>query len=281
MIVFQGVTKEYGSLNAIDNLNLEIPSGKIFGLLGHNGAGKSTTLKSLVSVIVPEHGEIYVDGLNLREDRERIKENIGYVSDSPDKFLKMDTEIFWNFMATVYGIDEDTKNARISEFVNMFSMDGAMDKTIGELSHGMRQKAFVIGALIADPKVWVLDEPMTGLDPQSAYNLKEMMKEHARKGNTVIFSTHVLETAEQICDNIGILKKGKLIFDGTMDDLRKVHPGESLEKIYLQMVEGNIGHEVLDRDATDGGIYSFDELPRDVSSEGAYDENADGVCDDE
>ncbi len=244
MIVFQGVTKEYGSFKAIDNLNLEIVSGKIFGLLGHNGAGKSTTLKSLVSVIVPEHGEIFVDGLNLKENRDEIKENIGYVSDSPDKFLKMDTEMFWNFMATVYGIDEDVKNERISKFVEIFSMDDAIDKTIGELSHGMRQKAFVIGALIADPKVWVLDEPLTGLDPQSAYNLKEMMKEHAKKGNTVIFSTHVLETAEQICDNIGILKKGKLIFNGTMDDLRKTHPGENLERIYLDMVGDKANEEV-------------------------------------
>lgn len=243
MIRFEGVTKEYNDIKALDNLNLEIKEGEIFGLIGHNGAGKSTAIKSLVSVINPEYGKIYVNDLLLDDHRQEIKKKIAYVSDSPDKFLKMEVSLFWSFMAKIYRVDNGLAEQRIKELCKLFNMEEASYKSIEELSHGMRQKAFVIGALISNPEMWILDEPLTGLDPQSAYNLKNMMRHHAEQGNCVLFSTHVLETAEQICDRIGILKKGKLIFSGSLDELREKYPGKNLEEIYLDMV--NISEEMI------------------------------------
>ncbi len=236
MINIEGLRVEYGSKVAIENLNLEIKDGEIFGLIGHNGAGKSTAIKSLVSIIKPTAGKIFVDGLNLEENRLQIKNIIGYVSDSPDMFLKIPARSFLELIADIYGIDDDKRDERIEYLSEIFSLKNSLMGTIEEFSHGMRQKIFVIAALLSNPKIWILDEPMTGLDPQSSYNLKEMMKEHSKAGNTVLFSTHVLEVAEQICDRIGILSKGKLLFVGTMDELRATYPGENLENIYLDMV---------------------------------------------
>lgn len=239
MIKIEGLTKQYGDKIALDNLNLELKDGEIFGLIGHNGAGKSTTIKSLVSVIEPTYGTIFVDDMELKEHRLEIKKMIGYVSDSPDMFLKIPVSSFWEFIADMYGVDSETREERLKYLCETFSMPYNELFAIEELSHGMRQKAFIIAALLSNPKIWILDEPMTGLDPQSAFNLKEMMKEHADQGNVVLFSTHVLEVAEQLCDRIGILSKGKLIFVGTLEELKEIHPGESLEKIYLDLVNPN------------------------------------------
>lgn len=249
MIKIENLTKEYEDKKALDNLNLEINSGEIFGLIGHNGAGKSTTIKSLVSIIEPTSGKIFVDGMDLEEERLEIKKMIGYVSDSPDMFLKLPAINFWRFVAEAYGLEENTREKRINYLCSVFSMEDNYNKTIEEFSHGMRQKTFIIAALLSNPRIWILDEPMTGLDPQSAYNLKELMKKHAEDGNTVLFSTHVLEVAEQICDRIAILSKGKLLFAGTMQELKDIHPGESLEKIYLALVSpenSNINYSGLE-----------------------------------
>jgi len=202
MITFHGVTKDYDGHIALNHLDLTIEDGQIVGLIGHNGAGKSTTIKSLVSVITPTTGSIEVDGQDLYSHRLAIKKKIGYVADSPDLFLRLTANEFWELVA---------------------------------ISHGMRQKVFVIAALLSDPDIWVLDEPMTGLDPQASYDLKQMMRQHADRGKTVIFSTHVLEVAEQLCDKIAILKKGNLIFYGTIEELKGQHPEQSLESIYLSL----------------------------------------------
>lgn len=239
MINIEGLTKEYGSKKALDNLNITINDGEIFGLIGHNGAGKSTTIKSLVSIIEPTYGNIFFDGKNLKENRLEIKKKIGYVSDTPDLFLKMPVLYFWRFIADVYEIPEAVREERLEYLCKIFSLEDSYEKTIEEFSHGMRQKAFIIAALLSDPDIWILDEPMTGLDPQSAYNLKELMREHTKKGKTVLFSTHVLEVAEQICNRIGILSKGRLIFVGTMEELKNLHPNQTLEKIYLDMVNSD------------------------------------------
>lgn len=236
MIRIENLTKNYGGKLALDDLNLTINDGEIFGLIGHNGAGKSTTIKSLVSIIEPSDGRIYFDDMDIKSNRTRIKKMIAYVSDSPDMFLKLPVMSYWKFIADVFEVPDDVRKARVDKLCQIFSMEANSMSRIEEYSHGMRQKVFLIGALISNPKIWILDEPMTGLDPQSAYNLKELMKDHASQGNTVLFSTHVLEVAEQLCDRIGILSKGRLLFVGTMDDLRAVHPGQSLEKIYLDMV---------------------------------------------
>ncbi|ETJ98897.1 ABC transporter, ATP-binding protein [Eubacterium nodatum ATCC 33099] len=235
MIEFKNVSKFYGNIKALKNFNLTVNNGEILGLIGHNGAGKSTVIKSLVSVINPTEGEIVVDGMSLKENRVAIKEKIGYVSDSPNLFLKLSAMDYWDFIGGAYGLSDKDKDNRIKELLKIFDLGDAIFQSIESFSHGMRQKVFLIGALLANPSIWVLDEPMTGLDPQASFDLKELMRTHADKGNTVIFSTHVLQVAEQICDRIAILKKGELIYIGTIEDLKEVHPEQSLERIYLDV----------------------------------------------
>ena len=233
MIEFRDVTKDYDGKLALNHLNLTLESGEIVGLIGHNGAGKSTTIKSLVSVINPTQGQIFVDGKELSSNRLEIKKKIGYVADSPDLFLRLTANEFWELVATSYDMTAAEVEARLGELLAIFDFASHRYEVIESFSHGMRQKVFVIGALLSDPDIWVLDEPLTGLDPQAAFDLKQMMREHANKGNTVLFSTHVLEVAEQLCDKIAILKKGELIFYGTVEDLKAQHPDQSLETIYL------------------------------------------------
>ena len=233
MIEFRNVTKDYDGKLALNHLNLTLESGEIVGLIGHNGAGKSTTIKSLVSVINPTQGQIFVDGKELSSNRLEIKKKIGYVADSPDLFLRLTANEFWELVATSYDMTTAEVEARLGELLAIFDFASHRYEVIESFSHGMRQKVFVIGALLSDPDIWVLDEPLTGLDPQAAFDLKKMMREHADKGNTVLFSTHVLEVAEQLCDKIAILKKGELIFYGTVEDLKAQHPDQSLETIYL------------------------------------------------
>jgi ABC-2 type transport system ATP-binding protein len=235
MIEIKELTKMYGEKAALKNLNLTIKSGEIFGFLGHNGAGKSTTIKSLVSILTPTSGTIAVDGQFLHEHRLAIKKKIGYVPDTPDIFLQLSAAEYWDLLSAAYELDEQVRLSRQNELVNLFEMQGHENETLDSFSHGMRQKAIVIGALLADPAIWILDEPLQGLDPQAAFDLKNIMKRHAEKGNTVIFSTHNLDSAQQLCDELAILKRGELIYNGTVDDLLATAPGESLESIYLQM----------------------------------------------
>ena len=235
MIEFQDVSKTYGANQALKNLKLSIPEGQIVGLIGHNGAGKSTTIKSLVSVINPTAGKILVDGLDLASNRLRIKQKIGYVADSPDLFLRLTAQEFWDLVAASYGLNKQDYENRLVDLLGLFDFADHRYEVIETFSHGMRQKVFVIGALLSDPDIWVLDEPMTGLDPQAAFDLKQLMRVHADKGKTVLFSTHVLEVAEQLCDRLAILKKGELIFYGTVAELKAEHPDQSLEAIYLNL----------------------------------------------
>lgn len=235
MIEFQDVSKTYGATQALKDLNLSIQEGQIVGLIGHNGAGKSTTIKSLVSVINPTAGKILVDGLDLASNRLRIKQKIGYVADSPDLFLRLTAQEFWDLVAASYGLNKQDYENRLVDLLGLFDFASHRYEIIETFSHGMRQKVFVIGALLSDPDIWVLDEPMTGLDPQAAFDLKQLMRAHADKGKTVLFSTHVLEVAEQLCDRLAILKKGELIFYGTLAELKAEHPDQSLEAIYLNL----------------------------------------------
>lgn len=235
MIEFQNVSKTYGATQALKDLNLSIQEGQIVGLIGHNGAGKSTTIKSLVSVINPTAGKILVDGLDLASHRLRIKQKIGYVADSPDLFLRLTAQEFWDLVAASYGLNSQDYEKRLVDLLHLFDFADHRYEVIETFSHGMRQKVFVIGALLSDPDIWVLDEPMTGLDPQAAFDLKQLMRAHADKGKTVLFSTHVLEVAEQLCDRLAILKKGELIFYGTVAELKAEHPDQSLEAIYLNL----------------------------------------------
>jgi len=237
MISIKNVTKEYvEGVKAVDNLNLEIKDGEIFGFIGPNGAGKSTTIKMITGITDFEHGEITINGISILDDL-KAKLQFGYVSDSPDMFLKLKGIEYLNFLGDIYNIDKDTRKKKIVELADKFELTSALGDQIQSYSHGMRQKIMVIGALLHDPKVWILDEPLTGLDPKSSFILKEMMKEHASKGNSVFFSTHVLEVAEKLCDRIGIINKGKLVFEGTMDMVKENYPGLSLEEIFLEITK--------------------------------------------
>ncbi|WP_074411482.1 ABC transporter ATP-binding protein [Streptococcus suis] len=235
MIQFDHITKTYGETIALDDLNLTIESGEIFGLIGHNGAGKTTTISLLTSIIEASYGTISVDGLNLEENRDEVKKRIAYVPDSPDIFLNLTAFEYWHFMGKVYGVEKDTVDDRIAKLSSLFDMTARQHEPIDSFSHGMRQKTIIIGALIPNPDIWILDEPLTGLDPQASFDLKQMMKEHAQSGHTVLFSTHVLSVAEQLCDRIAILRKGQLIFVGSLDELKSQYPDKDLETIYLEL----------------------------------------------
>ena len=233
------VSKVYGEKKALKELNLTIQQGEIFGLLGHNGAGKSTAIKSLVSIIQPTNGTITVDNLDLGTERMVIKRKIGYVPDTPDIFLQLTAGEYWNLMAAAYDVPQAEKENRLVHLAQLFDMFSHQDETISSFSHGMRQKTIIIGALLPDPDIWILDEPLQGLDPQAAFDLKEMIRAHADKGKTVIFSTHALETAQQLCDQLAILRKGELLYHGSVEELLETAPGESLESIYLKMAGRN------------------------------------------
>lgn len=240
MILIKNTTKSYGpNFKAVDNLSLEIRDGEIFGFIGPNGAGKTTTIKMMTGITGFDTGDITINNIDITKDPIEAKKQFGFVPDSPDMFLRLKGVEYLNFMADIYDVAKDLRDKRIVDLAEKFEMSDALTDTIQSYSHGMRQKIVLMGALVHEPKVWILDEPMTGLDPKSSFLLKEMMREHSRKGNAVFFSTHVLEVAEKLCDRIGIINKGKLIFSGTMEELRnKFEPGDSLEKIFLEMTKG-------------------------------------------
>ena len=227
--------KFYDQKQALKDVNLTIKNGTVFGLLGHNGAGKSTLIKSLVSAHDLTKGQIKVDGRELTTHRQEIKQKIGYVPDSPDLFLQLTAMEYWRLMIDIYRLNYQDVAAKMQEYIQLFSMEADQNTLISSMSHGMRQKVILIGALTLDPDIWILDEPLTGLDPQSAFELKELIKKHVANGNTVIFSTHILAIAQEVCDELAILKKGEVIYTGTVENLLAMQPGKTLEEIYLSM----------------------------------------------
>lgn len=237
MINIKNVSKEYvEGIKAVDNLSIHIRPGEIYGFIGPNGAGKSTTIKMITGITDYSEGEITINGVSSKDELES-KLQFGYVSDSPDMFLKLKGVEYLNFLATIYNVSKEDSKQRIVELAEKFELTSALGDKIQTYSHGMRQKVMVMGALLHEPKVWILDEPLTGLDPKSSFMLKEMMKEHARKGNSVFFSTHVLEVAEKLCDRIGIINKGKLVYEGTMEEIKENYPNLSLEEIFLEITK--------------------------------------------
>lgn len=239
MIELVHLHKSYnGRVKAVDDLTLTVPPGQIVGFLGPNGAGKTTTLKMLTGILNPDSGEIRVNGLDLRRETIRVKEQIGFIPDSPDMFLRLTGLEYLRFMADMYRIAAAERKQRITECVSQFEMAEVLGNKIQSYSHGMRQKIVLIGALLHDPAVWVLDEPLTGLDPKSSFLLKEILRKEAGQGKTVFFSTHVLDVAEKLCDRVAIIHKGKLLFDGTIAGMRDhFKANESLEKMFLEMTD--------------------------------------------
>jgi len=238
MLQITNLTKTYASsVKAVDGLSLTLQKGEIFGFLGPNGAGKTTTIKALTGILPFEEGTITIDGLDIKKDPTNAKRCIGYVSDNHVVYDKLTGREYVNFLADVFGVSKDEREP-IKELVDKFSLTGAYDSQIKTYSHGMKQKISVIGALVHSPKLWVLDEPLTGLDPQSAFELKSLMRLHCDRGNTVFFSTHILEVAEKLCDRVGIIVKGKLVVLGTPETVAKER-GKTLEEVFLELTKNN------------------------------------------
>lgn len=236
MIRIENITKTYnGTLRAVDNLNLTVKNGEIVGFIGPNGAGKSTTLKMLTGILKPDCGSIHINEYDIQKNALEAKQCIGYIADSPDMFLRLKGIEFLNLISDIYKVPLDIRKDRIASFAARFDLTSVLDKPMQSYSHGMRQKMMVTAALVHNPSVWILDEPLTGLDPKSAYELKTMMREHADAGNSVLFSTHVLEVAEKLCDKVIIIHHGKTLFYGTLEELTETHPHMDLEKIFLEM----------------------------------------------
>ena len=244
MLKIEHLTKAYAKSNvkAVDDLNLELKSGEIFGFLGPNGAGKTTTIKMLTGILGYDTGSISIFGHDLKSESTKAKRNIGYVSDSHVIYDKLTGKEYVEFMADIYGVDVATRKERADKLLEKFELRDAYGSQIRTYSHGMKQKISIIGALIHSPDLWVLDEPMTGLDPQSAFQLKELMREHCADGKTVFFSTHVLEVAEKLCDRIGIIVKGKLITVGNLEEIKAAQGDSSLEEIFLSVAGGSGEH---------------------------------------
>ncbi|MDQ2085472.1 ABC transporter ATP-binding protein [Herbivorax sp. ANBcel31] len=239
MLDIKNLSKSYnkGLIKAVDSVSFNVKRGEIFGFLGPNGAGKTTTIKMIIGLVNPDSGSVLINGFDNSKDAIEAKKRIGYVPDNPDIYDKLTGIEYLNFMSDVYGISSDSRRERIEHFLKMFNLEDAATDIIKSYSHGMKQKMVLTGALIHNPDLWVLDEPMVGLDPKSSHLLKELMREHCDKGNSVFLSTHVLEVAEKLCDRIAIIKEGKLIAIGTLEQLRKGDVGNSLENIFLELTE--------------------------------------------
>lgn len=226
-------------VKAVDSLSLTVNNGEIFGFLGPNGAGKTTSIRMITGILQADEGDIKLDGISIKERPIAAKRTLAFVPDNPETFSRLKAIEYLNFICDVYKIPAEDRAKKISELCEKFGLKEVLKNKISSFSHGMKQKLFLIASLITDPQNWILDEPMVGLDPEAAFIVKEMMRERAKAGKTVFFSTHVMEVAEKLCDRIGIIKKGKLVFVGTMDELKTQHGqnGESLEDIFINLVK--------------------------------------------
>ena len=234
MLKIEHLTKIYGDKKAVDDLSLHIQAGEIYGFIGHNGAGKTTTLKSVVGILPFEEGEIFVDGTSIKTDPLKCKKEIAYIPDNPDLYDFMTGIQYLNFVADIFGVDAEKRQERIRQYADAFELTESLGQAISAYSHGMKQKLAVISALIHEPKLIIMDEPFVGLDPKATHLLKELMHEKCREGCSFFFSTHVLEVAEKLCDKVAIIKEGKLIRSGTMEEVKG---DESLENVFLELSE--------------------------------------------
>lgn len=238
MIEIKNVSKSYKKgEKVVDNINLKINDGEIFGFIGLNGAGKTTTIKMITGILEIDEGNIFIDGKSIITSPIEAKKQIGLVPDSPDMFLKLKGIEYLNFIADCYNVSKEERIEKIEKLAKEFQIYDDLEDKIESYSHGMRQKIVIIGVLLHTPQNWILDEPITGLDPKSAYDLKKTMREYANSGKTVFFSTHILEIADELCDRIGIINKGKIIFVGTLKELKeKFGDKKTLEEIFLDII---------------------------------------------
>ena len=232
MLIIEHLTKKYGETKAVDDLSLHIQPGEIYGFIGHNGAGKTTTLKSVAGILQFDEGTISVNGHSVLEDPLAAKKDLAYIPDNPDLYDFMSGIKILNFIADVYGVPAAVRQERIRKYADIFELTDHLAQPISSYSHGMKQKLAMIAAWTHAPKLIIMDEPFVGLDPKASHSLKEMMREHCDQGGAIFFSTHVLEVAEKLCDKVAIIKQGRLIRTGTMEEVK----GDvSLEEVFLEL----------------------------------------------
>jgi ABC-2 type transport system ATP-binding protein len=236
ILEIKGYTKVYGKgKKAADNVSLTVESGDIYGFIGHNGAGKSTTIRAVVGVLDFTEGDIFIDGHSVKTDSLECKKITAYIPDNPDLYENLTGIQYLDFISDVFGISAAERQKRIKDFADRFEITDSLGDLISSYSHGMKQKLAIISALIHDPKLMVLDEPFVGLDPKAAFTLKQIMHEICEKGTAIFFSTHVLDVAEKLCNKVAIIKHGRLISQGTMEELTR---GGSLEDVFLEVADG-------------------------------------------
>ncbi len=242
MIQIENITKEFGKVIAVNNLKLEIDKGQFFGFLGQNGAGKTTTVKMITGLLRPTAGRILIDDLDVQKHPVQVKKRIGYVPDDPYIYEKLTGREFLRFVGGLFDMDEAKQEERIDWLLDMFQMQSMADKRSEEYSHGMRQKIVMSSAILHEPDIIIVDEPMVGLDPQSARLLKDILKKLSKRGTTIFMSSHSLSVVEELCDRIGIIKEGTLIALGSLDDLRQMAKShhETLEELFLELTGGAI-----------------------------------------
>ena len=234
MLRIEHLTKKYGEKKAVDDLSLHIEKGEIYGFFGHNGAGKTTTIKSVVGILDFDEGEIFIDGKSVKKDSLECKRVIAYIPDNPDLYEFMTGLQYLNFISDIFGVEEKERKERIEKYSTAFEIKDDLASPISSYSHGMKQKLAIISALVHDPKLIIMDEPFVGLDPIASHLLKDIMREKCNEGGAIFFSTHVLEVAEKLCDKIAIIKGGKLIKSGTMEEVKG---DSSLESVFLELEE--------------------------------------------
>ena len=232
MLKIEHLTKTFGEKKAVDDLSLHIRPGEIFGFIGHNGAGKSTTIKSAVGILQFDEGTITIDGTDLKEDPLKCKKALAYIPDNPDLYEFMSGIRYLNFISDIFGIGTAERTEKIREYAGLFELTDDLAQPISAYSHGMKQKLAVISAWLHSPRLIVMDEPFVGLDPKASHLLKEMMCRHCDAGGAIFFSTHVLEVAEKLCDKVAIIKQGRLIREGTMEEVKG---DDSLEEVFLEL----------------------------------------------
>ena len=232
MLKIHDLTKTYGEKKAVDTLNLEIAPGEIYGFIGHNGAGKTTTLKACMGILSFDEGDIFINGMSIIEKPIDCKKIVAYIPDNPDLYDFLTGAKYLAFVADVYGVSTERRNALIKEYADKFELTKDLASPIGTYSHGMKQKLAIIAAWLHSPKLIIMDEPFVGLDPKASHILKEMMREHCACGGSIFFSTHVLDVAEKLCDKVAIIKKGKLVITGSMEEVKG---NDSLEEVFLEL----------------------------------------------
>ena len=232
MLEIRNLTKSFGEKKAVDNLSLEIKPGEIYGFIGHNGAGKTTTLKSVAGILQFDEGEIKIGGISIKQDPIACKKILAYIPDNPDIYEFMTGIKYLNFIADIFGVGAAERQERIKKYADLFELTKDLAEPVSAYSHGMKQKLAVISAWLHEPKLILMDEPFVGLDPKASYILKGMMREVCDAGGAIFFSTHVLEVAEKLCDKVAIIKGGKLIRSGTMEEVKG---DDSLEEVFLEL----------------------------------------------